>query len=101
MEEGVVAPFVRIGVEEELGGGVPEDFVGRELEEDFCVGCHVEIFDALALPGWQGGGEPDSIVLEDAEGECADGIVGVDTGAVLVEDRHAMVAVRNVRDDGV
>ena len=37
-EDGVVAALKGVGVEEELSGSVPEDFVGRELEEYFCVG---------------------------------------------------------------
>ena len=65
LEDRVVAALVGVGVEEELGGGVPEDFVGRELQEDFGVGSHGEGFDAFLFP--VRGGEGYGVVLEDAE----------------------------------
>ena len=37
LEDGVIAALDRVGVEEELGGSVPEDLVRRKLEEYFGV----------------------------------------------------------------
>ena len=62
-----VAAFFRVSIEEELRGGVPEDLVGRKLEEDFRVCGHGEGGDALLFPGREGRREGDGVVLENAE----------------------------------
>lgn len=67
MEDGVVAALVGVGVEEELGRGVPEGFV--ELEEDFCVDAHVEGVDAELFPQRECRRECYSVVLEDTEAD--------------------------------
>lgn len=82
MEYGIVAAGVWVGVEEELSAIWPE--CTRELQEDFGVGAHVECFDCCAFPGWEGGGECDGVVLEDAEGEGADCVGGGYACAVAV-----------------
>ena len=71
LEDGVVTALGGGGVEEELGGRVPEDLVGGELQEDFGVGAHLEGGDGELLPGGEGRGEGDGVVLEDAEAERA------------------------------
>ena len=101
MEKRVIAPFVGVSVQEELGRGVPENFVRRELEENFRVGANIEVVDAFAFPGGEWWGEFHGVMLEDTEGECADGVVGVNAGAVSVVDRHSLVAVRDGCDNSI
>jgi len=84
LEDGIVATFDRVCVEEELGGGVPEYFVCRELEKDFGVrGCstlmdllsigrskgltHRKRFDAFLLPSRKLWREFYDIILEDSK----------------------------------
>ena len=62
----VVAPGRR-SVEEELGGIVPEGFVGWELEEDLGVDSHLEGLDGDLLPTWEFGRECDVSGLEDTD----------------------------------
>jgi len=49
LEDGIVATL-RGGVEEELVARIPEDAVGRELEEDLGVNAHLEGFDRDTFP---------------------------------------------------
>ena len=51
LEDGKVAAFYGVGVEKELGRGVPKNLVGRKLHEDLGVSTHRESFDALLFPG--------------------------------------------------
>ena len=64
LEEGVVAAGDGVGVEHELGGGVPEG-VG-ELEEDLGVGAHFEHLYSCFLPVWKLRGEGNGFVLKNA-----------------------------------
>jgi len=79
--------------------GWPEGFV--ELEEEFCVGAEGEGGDGGLLPVRERGREGYGVVLEDAEGDGGDGVVGFDAGAVGGGDMHARVGVGNVCYDGV
>lgn len=65
LEDGEVATLEGVGVEEELGFGVPEG--KRELHEDLGVCAHFEGSDALLLPAWERGREFDGVVLEHTE----------------------------------
>lgn len=67
LPDGIVSSLQRVCVQEKLRVAVPEDFVRRELEEDFGVGCHLEGLDAFLLPSWELRREFDSVVLQDAE----------------------------------
>ena len=51
LEDGIVSAFYGVGVEKELGRGVPKNLVGGELHEDLGVSTHGESFDALFFPG--------------------------------------------------
>ena len=57
LEERVVAPRVRVCVEEELRGGGPEYGRGGELQEDFRVGAHRHAADCGGFPARERGGE--------------------------------------------
>ena len=52
LEDRVVATLWG-GVEEVLIAGIPENAVGRKLEEDFGVDAHLEGFDRDAFPLWK------------------------------------------------
>jgi hypothetical protein len=69
LEDGIVAALDRIGVEEELCIFGPENFVRRELEEDFGVCAHVEVVDPVLLPFREFGLEADGFILKDAESD--------------------------------
>jgi len=67
----------------------PEGLV--ELEEELCVGAEGEGGDGGLLPFGKLGRECYGVVLENAEGDGRDGVVGFDAGAVGCEDVHAGV----------
>jgi hypothetical protein len=63
------------------------------LEEDFRVGAHLHAFYSGLFPSWEGGGEVYDVVLEDAETEGADCVVGLDATPISVGDGYARVGV--------
>ncbi|KAI7978072.1 hypothetical protein EIK77_009612 [Talaromyces pinophilus] len=67
LEDWIVSALNRIGVEEVLCVFGPEDFVRRELEEDFGICAHVEVVDSVLFPFGEFGLEADGFVLKDAE----------------------------------
>lgn len=104
----IVAAFERRGVEEVFGVVGPE--LRRrgevELQEDFGVDAHVELGDGGLLPGGERrveghGGEAGQGVLQYAEGEGADGVLGLDAGVVAGLRDDAVVGITDVGDDGV
>lgn len=83
--DGIVAP-IRGGVQEVLETRFPEDLVGGELQEDFGVDTHLERGDGDLLPAGQRRMEGHEVGLENADGEGADGIIGLNAAAVLVRN---------------
>lgn len=77
----------------------PEGLV--ELEEEFCVGSEGEGGDGGLLPVGEGGREGYGVVLEDAEGDGGDGVIGFYAGAVGGGDLDAGLGVAYVCYDGV
>ena len=99
LPDGVV-PALTVGVEEELRGVVPENFVGRELEEDFGVDAHLESLDGGFLPVGEGRREGDVVGLEDADGKGGDCVISFYAAGVGVVDCDAGVGPGDVGDDG-
>ena len=91
-----VVAAARRGVEKELGGFVPKDLVGRELEEDLRVDAHLEGLDRFGLPGGEGWGKGDVAGLEDADGEGGNGVFGFDAGVIGGVYGNAGVAVGDI-----
>lgn len=99
LEDRVPAPLHGVGVEEELRRRVLEDLLGGPLQEDLGVRTHGEGGDGLVFPVWQGRVEADDVVLEGAEAEGADRVVGADAGVVRVVDVETGGGESDVGDD--
>ena len=108
LPERVAAALERGRVQVELRVGGPELRVGGgvELEEDLGVDAHVEGGDGGLFPARERrreghGGEAREGVLQDAEGEGADGVRGADAGVVRGVDGDVGGGGGDVGDDGV
>ena len=104
LEERVVPARGGRRVEEVLGVGGPE--LGGKLEEDLGVDAHVEAGNRRPFPGGQRRREGHGCVfglrvLQDAEGEGADGVLRFEARVVCGVGGDGVVGVADVGDDGV
>ncbi|KAI6774179.1 hypothetical protein HG531_001028 [Fusarium graminearum] len=98
LEKRVSATLDGISVKKELGLVIPERLV--ELHENLGVGAHGKLVNGALLPCGKSRLEINNIVLEHADGERADGIVGLDAATVLVGDLNTLLVVVDALDSG-
>lgn len=100
LENGIVASF-RASIQQVLRGPIPKDLIGRKLQENFGVNTYIKCFDGGLLPAWERRSEVYFAGFEDANGEGANSVVGIDTRSIGIMNCDALFTPLNFLNDGV
>jgi hypothetical protein len=93
-----VTTLIRISPDGELVI-IPE--LSREVEEDLGISSHMETIDTFEFPSRESRAPFNVVVLKDTDTESRDGIVGMDSIALVSVDNDTLLVVFDLGNLGI